>query len=305
MGNSKLLVVLTSSMIQSLAKQTDLKRPGLPKVHHKPPICEKTVRKMYESTTFGLNDPEKLQNKGFLRSNAVLLSLKKPKSPSIQEYWFFIQHEQRWSTLRVQSNDRIKFPAWKIMKVSMKVWCMKNLVQIAFCGFLGAVSTPTKSLKRVFVSAPNWETSPLLRMFGTTAWWLESVHLVRKKIKIKIKKTYREKQKLSDWYQSIQSGRQLSQCLTSQLSKQQQGILWPKASSHKNEASIRSCSEHLRNDIWNPYSKMPSYSEELSVINSHRSSPVLNLSQQEVIISSFRSEITKNFSFLNCNVSIQ
>ena len=62
------------------------------------------------------------------------------------------------------------------MKVSMNVWCMKNLVQIAFCGFLGAVSTPTKSLKRVFVSAPNWETSPLLRMFGTTAWWLESVH---------------------------------------------------------------------------------------------------------------------------------
>lgn len=184
------------------------------------------------------------------------------------------------------------------MKVSMKVWCMKNLVQISFCSFLGAVSTQTKSLKRVFVSAPNWKTSPLLRIFGTTAWCLESVHLVRK---LEKKHIARSKSFPIDT-QSIQSGRRLSQSLTIQLSKQQQGILWPKADSHKNETGIRSCSKHLRKDVCNPYSK---YSKELSVINSHHSSPVLNLSQQEVIISSFRSEITKNFSFLNCNVNIQ
>ena len=46
-------------------------------------------------------------------------------------------------------------------------------------------------------------------------------------------------------------------------------------------------------------------SEKLSVMNSHQSSPVLSLSQEEVIINSSRSEITKNFNFFNCNVNIQ
>ena len=43
----------------------DLKRQGLAKVEHKPPICKEDLKKLYESTAFGLNDPEKLQNKGF------------------------------------------------------------------------------------------------------------------------------------------------------------------------------------------------------------------------------------------------
>ena len=42
-------------------------------------------------------------------------------------------------------------------------------------------------------------------------------------------------------------------------------------------------------------------SEELSVINSHHSSPFLILSQEEAIINSSCSEITKNFNFFNCN----
>ena len=41
------------------AKCEDLKRQGLAKVDHKPPICE--------GTALGLNDPEKLQNKVFLK----------------------------------------------------------------------------------------------------------------------------------------------------------------------------------------------------------------------------------------------
>ena len=55
-------------MIQSLPTQTkcvDLKRQGLAKVEHKPPICEEDLKKLYESTAFGLDDPEKLQNKVF------------------------------------------------------------------------------------------------------------------------------------------------------------------------------------------------------------------------------------------------
>ena len=43
-------------------------------------------------------------------------------------------------------------------------------------------------------------------------------------------------------------------------------------------------------------------SEELSMMNSHHSSQ--SRSQEEVIINSSRSEITKNFNFCNCNVNI-
>ena len=50
------------------AKCMDLKRQGLAKVEHKPPpICEEDLKKLYESTAFGLDDPEKLQNKVFLQ----------------------------------------------------------------------------------------------------------------------------------------------------------------------------------------------------------------------------------------------
>ena len=47
------------------AKFGDLKGQGLAKVEHKPPICEEDLKKLYESTAFGLDDPEKRQNKGF------------------------------------------------------------------------------------------------------------------------------------------------------------------------------------------------------------------------------------------------
>ena len=47
------------------AKCVDLKRQGLAKVEHKPLICKEDLKKLYESTAFGLNDPEKLQNKVF------------------------------------------------------------------------------------------------------------------------------------------------------------------------------------------------------------------------------------------------
>ena len=39
-------------------------------------------------------------------------------------------------------------------------------------------------------------------------------------------------------------------------------------------------------------------------MNPNKSSPILSLSQEEVIINNSRSEITKNFNFFNCNVNI-
>ena len=44
---------------------------------------------------------------------------------------------------------------------------------------------------------------------------------------------------------------------------------------------------------------------KLSVKNSCQSSPVLSLSQEEVIINSSRPNVKKNFNFFNCHVNIQ
>ena len=66
-------------------KCVDLKRQGLAKIEHKPPIREEDLKKLYESTVFGLNDPKKLQNKLFYWSNDVLLLPRKAKSLSTKE----------------------------------------------------------------------------------------------------------------------------------------------------------------------------------------------------------------------------
>ena len=79
-------------------------------------------------------------------------------------------------------------------------------------------------------------------------------------------------------------------------------------SGHKNEASIPSytktdiCTKKKMSETLTTRCEV---SEELSVINSHQSSPVLSFSQEEVTINSSRSDITKNFNFFTCNVNIQ
>ena len=77
-------------------------------------------------------------------------------------------------------------------------------------------------------------------------------------------------------------------------------------SGHKNEASIRSYSktDNCTKKMSETLTARCEVSEELSVMNSHQSSPVLSFSQ-EVIINSSRSDIMKNFNFFNCNVNIQ
>ena len=45
--------------------------------------------------------------------------------------------------------------------------------------------------------------------------------------------------------------------------------------------------------------------EELLVMNPNQSSPILSLSQEEVIINNSRLGITNNFNFFNSNVNIQ
>ena len=75
---------------------------------------------------------------------------------------------------------------------------------------------------------------------------------------------------------------------------------------HKNETSIRSYS---KTDICTKLSETVTIRSVVFVVSGvvgrefTQSSPVLNLSQEEVIINSSRSEITKNFNFFNCNVN--
>ena len=72
------------------------------------------------------------------------------------------------------------------------------------------------------------------------------------------------------------------------------------ASGHKNEASIRSnsktdtCTKKMSEIL----TTRCEVSEELSVMNSHQSSPVLSLSQEEVIKNSSCSEDYEEFQFL-------
>ena len=82
------------------AKCVDLKRQGLAKVEHKPPICEEDLKKLYESTAFGLNDPERLQTKVFFFEVMLYFCRRGRQSPSTQE------HGQHRSTLRVQINTQ-------------------------------------------------------------------------------------------------------------------------------------------------------------------------------------------------------
>ena len=77
---------------------------------------------------------------------------------------------------------------------------------------------------------------------------------------------------------------------------------------HKNEASIRSYSKTdfcTKTKMSETLTAECEVRKELSVMNPNQSSPILSLSQEEVIINNSRSEITKNFNFFNCNVNIQ
>ena len=81
-------------------------------------------------------------------------------------------------------------------------------------------------------------------------------------------------------------------------------------SGHKNEASIRSYSKTdicTKKKMSETLTTRREVSEELSVMNSHQSSPVLSLSKEDVIINSSRSDIciTKNFNLFNFNLNIQ
>ena len=79
-------------------------------------------------------------------------------------------------------------------------------------------------------------------------------------------------------------------------------------SGHKNEASIRSYSKTdicTKKKMSETLTAECEVREELLVMKPNQSSPILSLSQEEVIINNSRSEITKNFNFFNCNVNIQ
>ena len=97
-------------MIQSSPTQTKClsrsvwicKRQGLAKVEHKPPICEEDLKKLYESTAFGLNDPEKLQNKVFFEVMLYFCRRGRQNLRQLKKTDFSFRHGQHRSTLRVQ-----------------------------------------------------------------------------------------------------------------------------------------------------------------------------------------------------------
>ena len=163
------------------------------------------------------------------------------------------------------------------------------------CGFLRAVSKSPKSLERVFISAPEEKRlhfwGCLVRQhggWGAYTWQENEKHITKRKTFQVLHKPFNQGDSCHNPWQVR---------------------FWSKAyyGQHKNEASIWSysktdiCTKKMSETL----TTRCEVSEELSVINSYQSSPILSLLQEEVIINSSRSEITKNFNFFECNVNIQ
>ena len=113
-----------------LARSVDLKRQGLAKVEHKPPTYEEDLKKLYESTAFGLNDPEKLQNKVFFEVMLYFCRRGRQNLRQLKKTDFSFNTDSTGARYVSKATVNWQKTAGKMMKVLMEVWCMKNLVQI-------------------------------------------------------------------------------------------------------------------------------------------------------------------------------
>ena len=206
-------------MIQSLPTQTkcvDLKRQGLAKVEHKPPICEEDLKKLYESTAFGLDDPEKLQNKVFFEVMLYFCRRGRQNLRQLKKTNFSFNTDSTGARYVCKATNELTKKGREDGEGFDGGFMYEkpgpNCPVVSFELYLSHLNP----LNEFLFQRPK-RNVPLLMMFGTTTWWSENVHLARKC------KTYREKQNSPNVTQTIQSGRQMSQSLTSQVLKQGTG----------------------------------------------------------------------------------
>ena len=280
------------------AKCVDLKRQGLAKVEHKPPICEEDLKKVYESGVFCLNDPEKLQNKVFFEVMLYFCRRGKQNLRQLKKTDFSFNTDGTGARYVCKTTDELT----------------KNHREDDE-GFDGGVMYEKPGLNCPVASFELYLSNlnplneflfqrPKRNVSISENVWYDNMVIGERTLGEKMKNISREGN--------------LSKCYTNHSIRATAVTILDKSgfearhimvvSGHKNEASIRSysktdiCTKKKMSEILTAECEVR---KELSVMNPNKSSPILSLSQEEVIINNSRSEITKNFNFFNCNVNIQ
>ena len=281
------------------AKCVDLKRQGLAKVEHKPPICEEDLKKLYESGVFCLNDPEiKLQNKVFFEVMLYFCRRGRQNLRQLKKADFSFNTDGTGARYVCKTTDELT----------------KNRREDDE-GFDGGVmyekpgpNCPVASFE-LYLSHLNPLNEflfqrPKRNVSISENVWYDNMVIGERTLGEKMKNISREGN-LSKCYTN-HSIRATAVTILDKLGFEARHIM--AVSGHKNEASIRSYSKTdicTKKKMSETLTAECEVRKELSVMNPNQSSPILSLSQEEVIINNSRSEITKNFNFFNCNVNIQ
>ena len=279
------------------AKCVDLKRQGLAKVEHKPPICE-DLKKLYESGVFCLNDPEKLQNKVFFEVMLYFCRRGRQNLRQLKKTDFSFNTDGTGARYVCKTTDELT----------------KNRREDDE-GFDGGVmyekpgpNCPVASFE-LYLSHLNPLNGflfqrPKRNVSISENVWYDNMVIGERTLGEKMKNISREGN-LSKCYTN-HSIRATAVTILDKSGFEARHIM--AVSGHKNEASIRSYSKTdicTKKKMSETLTAECEVRKELSVMNPNQSSPILSLSQEEVIINNSRSEITKNFNFFNCNVNIQ
>ena len=200
------------------AKCEDLKRQGLAKVEHKPPICEEDLKKLYESTAFGLDDPEKFQNKVFFEVMLYFCRRGRQNLRQLKKTDFSFNTDSTGAryvckaTNELTKNRREDDEGFdgSLMYEKPGKYCPV----VSFELYLSHLNPLNKFLFQ----------RPKRNVSTSEDVWYDNMVVGERTLGEKMKNISREANSPSVT-QTIQSGRQLSQSLTSQVLKQ--GILWP------------------------------------------------------------------------------
>ena len=279
------------------AKCVELKRQGLAKVQHTPPICEEDLKKLYESDVFNQNSPETLQNKVFFEVMLYFCRRGRQNLRELKKTDFSFSTDGKGAKYVCKTTDELT----------------KNRRENDE-GFEGGVMfekpgphCPVASFER-YIQHLNPSNEFLFQRPKKNAGisdqvWYDNMVVGERLLGEKMKRISREA-KLSKGYTN-HSIRATAVTILDKSGFEARHIM--AVSGHRNESSIRSYS---RTDISTKRKMSETLTTECEVrgeevaINPHQLSPVISLSQEEFIVQNSHSEITKNFNFFNCNVNI-
>ena len=281
------------------AKCVELKREGLAKVEHKPPICEEDLRKLYESDVFNQSRPRTLQNKIFFEVMLYFCRRGRQNLRELKKTDFSFRRDGKGARYVCKTTDELT----------------KNRREDDE-GFEGGtmfekpgphcpVASFEKYLQHLNPKCEYLFQRPKRNASPSDQLWYDNMVVGERTLGEKMKKISKEAN-LSKCYTN-HSIRATAVTILDNSGFEARHIM--ALSGHRNEASIQS---YCRTDI----STKRRMSETLTTArdiqcemrsdeappNQQQLSPVLSLSQEEIHI---QNSVTKHFNFFNCNVNIQ